>query len=179
MEPVWTHPQVPSSGNCPPLTNIQQSNIQTTTRIQAPKVSRRLFVDWSLRSGAFLVSGGWSLILDVPLLEMSTLASQSILELPPPPDGEKMSYGSGEFQFGELRVPAGAGPHPVAIVIHGGYWRAAYGLRHIGHLCAALTKAGVATWSLEYRRVGNPGGGWPGTFDDIRDGAKHIRQIAV
>ena len=117
--------------------------------------------------------------LDVTFLEMSTRASQSILELPPPSDGEKISYGSGEFQFGELRVPAGAGPHPVAIVIHGGYWRAAYGLKHIGHLCAALTKVGVATWSLEYRRVGNPGGGWPGTFDDIRNGARHLHQIAV
>jgi len=118
-------------------------------------------------------------ILVVPLLEMSARASQSILELPPPPDGEKIPYAPGEFQFGELRVPAGAGPHPVAIVIHGGYWRAAYGLRHIGHLCAALTKAGVATWSLEYRRVGNPGGGWHGTFDDIKDGARHLRQIAT
>ena len=74
------------------------------------------------------------MILEVPLLELTTGASQSILELPPPPDGEKISYGPGEFQFGELRVPTGAGPHPVAIVIHGGYWRAAYGLKHIGHL---------------------------------------------
>ena len=138
-----------------------------------------MFVNWSLRSGSSLVVGCWSLILEVPLLEMTTRASQSILELLPPPDGEKISYGPGEFQFGELRVPAGTGPHPVAIVIHGGYWRAGYGLKHIGHLCAALTKAGVATWSLEYRRVGNPGGGWPGTFDDIRDGARHLRQIAL
>jgi acetyl esterase/lipase len=78
-----------------------------------------------------------------------------------------------------LRVPDGGGPHPVVIVIHGGYWRAAYGLDHIGHFCIGLTKAGLATWSLEYRRVGNPGGSWPGTFDDIKNGASHLAQIAT
>jgi acetyl esterase/lipase len=106
------------------------------------------------------------------------LAAQNILELPPPPDGEHIGYGPGQFQFGELRVPAGAGPHRVVIVIHGGYWRAAYDLRHTGHLCAAIAAAGMATWSLEYRRLGNRGGGWPGTFDDIRVGAAHLNKIA-
>jgi acetyl esterase/lipase len=80
------------------------------------------------------------------------LAAQNILELPPPKDGEHIAYGTDQFQFGDLRVPAGAGPHPVVIVIHGGYWRAAYDLKHIGHLCAAITAAGFATWSMEYRR---------------------------
>src|SRR5271168_2443780 len=108
-----------------------------------------------------------------------TLGAQSILDLAPPPPGRRFAYGPGPFQFAELRVPAGAGPHPVAIVIHGGYWRARYDLLHIGHLCAALTREGIATWSLEYRRLGNPGGGWPGTFDDVRTGAAHISKIAA
>ena len=47
--------------------------------------------------------------------------------------------------------------------IHGGFWRAKYDLKHAGYLCAALTAKGLATWNVEYRRVGNPGGGWPGT----------------
>ena len=113
--------------------------------------------------------------LGIPL----TLAAQSILDLPPPPAGVHINYGSGRYQFGELRVPAGGGPHPVAIVIHGGYWRARYDLAHIGHLCAALVRHGVATWSLEYRRIGNPGGGWPGTFDDIGAGTAHLAAIAA
>lgn len=107
------------------------------------------------------------------------VSAQSILDLAPPLAGEKIAYGAGEFQFGELRVPAGAGPHPLAIVIHGGYWRARYDLKHVGHLCVALVGDGFATWSLEYRRLGNPGGGWPGTFDDIRAGAEQIRKIAT
>src|SRR5271155_2873408 len=106
------------------------------------------------------------------------LAAQSILEIPTAAPGVHIAYGSGEFQFGELSLPDGEGPHPVAIVIHGGYWRARYDLRHIGHFCAALAKAGIAAWSLEYRRIGNPGGGFPGTFDDIRAGAMHLDRIA-
>ena len=106
------------------------------------------------------------------------LAAQSILEIPPAPPGLRIAYGSGEFQFGELSLPAGKGPHPVAIVIHGGYWRARYDLRHIGHFCAALAKSGFAAWSLEYRRLGNEGGGFPGTFDDVRAGASQLQKIA-
>ena len=108
-----------------------------------------------------------------------SLAAQSILEIAPAPPGLRIAYGRGEFQFGELRVPAGSGPHPVLIVIHGGYWRARYDLAHIGHFCETFTRLGLATWSLEYRRIGNPGGGFPGTFDDVRAGAAHLHQIAA
>src|SRR2546426_3190061 len=62
-------------------------------------------------------------VMGLPLVQISTRASQNILELPPPPPGDKIAYAPGEFQFGELRLPEGAGPHPVVIVIHGGYWR--------------------------------------------------------
>ena len=62
--------------------------------------------------------------------------------------------------------------------IHGGFWRAKYDLAHAGHLCAALTAKGIATWNVEYRRIGNPGGGWPGTFEDIRNAYRYISQIA-
>lgn len=105
--------------------------------------------------------------------------TQDILRAPAPLADDRIKYGSDQFQFGDLRIPKGDGPHPVAIVIHGGFWRAAYDLDHIGHLCAALTKAGVATWSLEYRRIGNPGGGYPGTLEDIERGAEHLRTIAI
>ena len=92
----------------------------------------------------------------------------SMQDVAPAPPGTRIAYSRGEFQFGELRVPSGSGPHPVAIVIHGGYWRARYDLTEVGHLCEAVTRQGLATWSLEYRRIGNPGGGWPGTLDDVR-----------
>jgi acetyl esterase/lipase len=107
------------------------------------------------------------------------LAAQSILEIPAAPPGLHIPYGNDEFQFGELYLPEGKGPHPAVIVIHGGYWRARYDLRHIGHFCVALAKAGMAAWCLEYRRLGNQGGGFPGTFDDVRAGSAHLEKIAA
>src|SRR5215471_2955153 len=101
-----------------------------------------------------------------------------ILQLVPPEAGKRISYGDDPLQFAELRLPEGHGPHPVATVIHGGFWRAAYNLDHIAHLFVALNAAGIATWSLEYRRIGNPGGAWPGTFDDVAAGGKQLRVIA-
>jgi acetyl esterase/lipase len=110
----------------------------------------------------------------------AALAAQSILERPPAPPGIHIAYGSDPLQFGELYLPERTkSPHPVAIVIHGGYWRARYDLRHIGHFCVALAKSGIAAWCIEYRRIGNPGGGFPGTFDDVHAGAAHLKKIAA
>jgi hypothetical protein len=67
----------------------------------------------------------------------------------------------GPLQFGDLRVPPGEGPFPLALVLHGGYWQATYNLIHTGHLCEALRDAGIASWNVEYRCVGIPGGEWP------------------
>lgn len=104
--------------------------------------------------------------------------SEDILTLPPPTADVRLVYGTDPNQFGDLRLPEGKGPFPVVMNIHGGYWRAKYDLAHAGHLCAALTKRGCATWNLEYRRVGNPGGGWPGTFEDVASGYRFLPQIA-
>ena len=112
------------------------------------------------------------------LLALLYLMSQNILQLAPEPPALRIAYGNDPLQFGELRLPEGDGPHPVVIVIHGGFWRAAYNLDHISHLCTALNKAGLATWSLEYRRIGDPGGGWRGTLDDVLAGKEHLRKIA-
>lgn len=107
------------------------------------------------------------------------MSKDDILTLPPPPADARLPYGSDPNQFGELRLPKdGKGPFPVVVNIHGGYWRNKYGLAHAGHLCAALTGKGLATWNLEYRRVGDPGGGWPHTFEDIASGYRFVPQIA-
>jgi acetyl esterase/lipase len=102
-----------------------------------------------------------------------------VLALPPPSVPERIAYGPAPKQFGDLRVPAGRGPHPVAILVHGGCWQAEYDLEYFGHLADALARAGIATWSLEYRGIGDPGAGWPGTFDDVAHGAAHLRTLAA
>ena len=104
--------------------------------------------------------------------------SDDILDLPPPPADVRLPYGSDPNQFGELRLPKAKGPYAVVVNLHGGFWRAKYDLAHAGHLCAALTARGFATWNVEYRRVGNPGGGWPGTLEDIVSAYRFLPQIA-
>ncbi|HEY2384838.1 MAG TPA: alpha/beta hydrolase [Terriglobia bacterium] len=87
-------------------------------------------------------------------------------------------YGKEPLQFGDLRVPDEAKP-PVAVVIHGGFWRNRYGLDYIEPICEALTADGIATWNIEYRRIGDPGGGWPGTFEDVVAAEDHLTSLAA
>jgi len=76
------------------------------------------------------------------------------------------SYGSHPSQLGELFLPSGSGPFPVAVVVHGGYWKAQHDRSLMADLCIDLAAHGLAAWNVEYRRVGN-GGGWPDTFLDV------------
>jgi len=106
--------------------------------------------------------------------------SHDILSDPPPPAaGARVAYGSGPQQFGDLRVPAGAGPFPLAVVLHGGYWQSTYNLIHTGHMCIALADEGIATWNLEYRRVGDPGGEWPAAGEDVGLALTQLGQLPV
>jgi acetyl esterase/lipase len=99
--------------------------------------------------------------------------------LPASPPVLIQHYGSDSLQFGELRLPSGSGPFPVAVVIHGGCWTKGYAtLRNTAPLASALTERGIATWNIEYRQVGDPGSGWPGTFQDWGAGFDHLRELA-
>ena len=98
-----------------------------------------------------------------------------IQQKPPDPD-LRFPYGQDPNQFVDVRIPSGKGPHPIVFFIHGGYWRAKYDLTYAGHLCHALKQVGIATWNIEYRSVGNPGGGWPGTFEDVRSAYRALRE---
>ncbi|HEX7064752.1 MAG TPA: alpha/beta hydrolase [Bacillales bacterium] len=89
----------------------------------------------------------------------------------------RISYGDNENQFGDLRLPEGEGPYPVAIVIHGGFWRARFSLGIMARFCEELTNGGLATWNIEYRRVGQEGGGWPGTLRDAAQATDYLRRI--
>jgi acetyl esterase/lipase len=109
-------------------------------------------------------------------------SSADILTEPPPPDADvRLTYGPEPLQFGDLRLPRGAGegPHPLVVMIHGGAWQAIYNLTHAGHLCVDLAEHGFATWNIEYRRIGDPGGGWPGTGDDVLLALDHVTRLAA
>lgn len=91
-----------------------------------------------------------------------------ILSLPPQPANQRIAYGNDPNQFLDLYLPPN--PRAVVLMIHGGFWRARYDLQHVSHICNALARSGLAVANLEYRRVGNSGGGWPGTYHDVRAG---------
>jgi acetyl esterase/lipase len=99
--------------------------------------------------------------------------------LPSRPADARLSYGPDALHFGDLRLPRGTGPHPVAVVLHGGCWVTGFAdLQNTAALSDALREAGVATWNLEYRRADYPGGGWPGTFLDVAAGLDDLRRLA-
>src|ERR1041384_6868380 len=113
-------------------------------------------------------------ILVLALLLIGTVAAQNrgpldLANAPVPAGARRIVYGSDPLQFGELRLPSTKGPHPVAIVIHGGCWLAKLGnmdqravaMDNMRPLAAALTDSGIATWDIEYRRPGHGGGGRP------------------
>ncbi len=100
---------------------------------------------------------------------------REILSLPAPAADRRLPYGAGPSQFVDFRYPPSADSAVLAVMIHGGFWRARHDLLYAGHVCAALTAAGLVTANLEYRRVGEPGGGWPGTLEDVRAGLHFAR----
>lgn len=102
------------------------------------------------------------------------MTADALAGFPEPPADHVIAYGDEPLQFGELRLPDGDGPFPVLVFIHGGCWMSEYDIAHSRKLAAAFPAAGIASWSLEYRRIGDPGGGWPGTFDDIEAGYAHL-----
>jgi len=116
----------------------------------------------------------------VPVIasEDPVMSASDAMALPQSKADARLPYATHESAFGDLRLPTGEGPHPVVIVIHGGCWLAEYGLGHISGLAAAITAEGFATWSIEYRRIGDVGGGWPGTFEDVGAAADHLRTLA-
>jgi acetyl esterase/lipase len=93
------------------------------------------------------------------------------------------SYGDHPHQVGELTLPAGADAEnavPVAVLVHGGFWRAEVGLERMQPLTAGLAARGWASWNVEYRRLGaGSGGGWPQTADDVSAAIDHLERLVA
>lgn len=87
-------------------------------------------------------------------------------------------YGSHRDQFVEVWLPEGQAPAPVVVVLHGGFWRAAYGVELARPLAADLAAAGRVGVAVEYRRVGG-GGGWPATLQDVAAALDALPGLAV
>ena len=105
-------------------------------------------------------------------------AAEAYLDPQPPPDAV-IVWGPHQRQFGELRMPDGAGPHPVVVMLHGGCWLADYDHGYMAGLAEAMRNEGFAVWTVGFRRIGEPGGGWPNTLFDVAEGTDHVRELAV
>jgi acetyl esterase/lipase len=90
-----------------------------------------------------------------------------------------IKYGDASSQIGELLLPNAFGPFPVAVLIHGGWWRQSdFDRRLMRDLARDLSNRGYATWNLEYRLVGEEGGGYPGTFEDVAAGIDKLADLS-
>ena len=91
---------------------------------------------------------------------------------------QRLAYGAEPEQYFEQWFPPEyAEPLPLIVLVHGGCWLAEYGVSHIRPLASRIASSGLAVAALEYRRVGQEGGGWPGTFDDIATGLEFISSM--
>jgi acetyl esterase/lipase len=106
------------------------------------------------------------------------LTVAELLAIPHDPPDHRLRYGEDSSQYGELRLPSGAGPHPVVVLFHGGCWREFSSASSIAPMADALKADGIATWSVEYRRLHQAGGGWPGTYLDAGRAVDHLRALA-
>ena len=88
---------------------------------------------------------------------------------PAPKATRRIPYGRAANQVIDLWLPEGPGPHPVVVMLHGGCWRASVAnLGIMNYIAEDLRRRGLAVWNIEYRGVDQPGGGYPGTFQDVR-----------
>jgi acetyl esterase/lipase len=123
-----------------------------------------------------------ALILTSPAVARQ-MSPADVRALPVAPPVAVDRYGPALQQFGELRLPPGPRPKralPVVVVVHGGCWSKSIGetVRGTAAIASALAAQGLATWNVEYRQVGDVGGGWPGTFQDWAAATDHLRVLA-
>jgi len=109
----------------------------------------------------------------------ANVSFEQVLALPVSVGHRRIAYGDDPLQFGTLWLAPGASARATIVFIHGGCWLNAYDISHSYAASAALAGAGFDVWSLEYRRTGDSGGGWPGTFTDIQQGINHLPALGA
>jgi acetyl esterase/lipase len=112
-------------------------------------------------------------------MAITPMTGADLQSLPMRAADHRLSYGEDSNQIGELRLPSGNGPHPIVVLVHGGCWKAEYAsLRDLAPMGDALKDEGIATWNVEYRRLPQPGSGWPGTYLDVGRAIDHLRVLS-
>lgn len=108
-------------------------------------------------------------------LAVVSLSSAPVKATQAPQD---IAYGQDSRQMGTLWLPAEPGAHPVVVLIHGGGWQRSSNLIYTQRVATELARHGFAVWNIEYRAIGDAGGGYPGTFQDVGAATDHLREMA-
>ena len=106
------------------------------------------------------------------------MTPEDLTSVPAQAPDERVTYGADANQFAELRLPSGAGPHPVVVLVHGGCFKTYGSFADLAAMGDALKGRGIATLNVEYRRVDQAGGGWPNTYLDVGHAVDHVRSLA-
>ena len=128
------------------------------------------------RAAALAFAAG---VVLAPFAASGSASFQELLTRPRPVPDAHIAYGKDALQYGDLYLPKGGGAHPVIVLIHGGCWLGALpGPELMDPMVDPLRARGFAVWNIEYRRIGQNGGGYPGTFQDIGAAIDELRMIA-
>jgi acetyl esterase/lipase len=126
--------------------------------------------------GAALLAGGPT-VADPPAVKL--MDWPDLMGRPLPAATQRIAYGTGPLQVADLWLPPGKGPFPVVMMIHGGCWRSGVAkLTIMNYAADDLRRRGIAVWNVEYRGVDRPGGGYPGTFQDVAAAADELARVA-
>lgn len=110
---------------------------------------------------------------------ISPMTLDDYLALRGPAPTTQIAYGPAPSQFAQLFRPVGQGPFPVVVLVHGGCWTVAFGgITQMRSVAGALVEQGIAVWNVEYRRVDEDGGGYPGTYQDMHAALDSLQQHA-
>jgi acetyl esterase/lipase len=147
----------------------------------SPVVTRRAVL------GGLVLGGPLLLLACVDERDEVTRSGSTPVDAPTPTAPLRLSedtlvlpYGDGPHRFGHLDLPEGdppAGGWPVAVLIHGGFWRRGFSLDLMFGLARSLNEDGWATWNIQYSSVGDKDGKWPGTFLDVAAAIDHLLAI--
>lgn len=99
-----------------------------------------------------------------------------MLSRPAPPPDFTLRYGEHPDHVADVRLPD-VGDAPLVLFVHGGFWRHEWDRSHAGPFAADLAARGYAVATIEFRRTGQAGGGWPGTFSDVAAAAVAVPDL--
>lgn len=104
----------------------------------------------------------------------SAIPLSEIVAQPLSPFDQRLDYGPSKHNFALRWTTQQTPPKARVIYVHGGCWLSEFDHTHADSFVSYLGENGFDAWTLEYRRSGATGGGWPTSLRDVQEGIKAI-----